>query len=151
MNETGNLNPKTLKALFAQLVRTVGSQEAAASYLNVSRQYVGYLASANPEYAAYVPTWDHVWTLENAAGRSVVFASLARMVEPPKVAAGACHVKETHDLVQAAAAMLPLADALDPVKPATVLAFREGLSRLECEAVEAGAVADNVTSIKGRA
>lgn len=150
MNECERLNPRTLKALFHRLVRAVGSQEAAAHYLGVSRQYVGYLASANPEYAAYVPTWDHVWTLENACKRSVVFAELARMVEPPKVQADACPVKETHDVVRAAADMLPLADQLDPAKPETVTAFLEGLNRLESEAVECGAVANNITSMNKR-
>ena len=139
MNETGNFDPKTLKALFSRLIRAVGTQEAAAEYLGVSRQYVGYLASANPEYAAYVPTWDHVWTLENACGRSVVFSALAEMVSPPRLSPGSTHVKETHDLVQAAAAMLPLADALDPAKPETVAAFRDGMDRLDREASEAGA------------
>lgn len=109
MNGTGTFDPKHLKALFSQLVRAIGTQEAAASYLGVSRQYVGYLASANPEHAADVPSWDHVWTLEQALGRSVVFQALADMVSPPKAPANACPLRESMDVARVAVELGPIA------------------------------------------
>lgn len=152
MNETAPIDPKTLKALFAQLVRCVGSQEASASYLGVSRQYVGYLASANPEYAAYVPTWDHVWTLEQALGRSVVFQALADMVSPPKVPANACPVKESMDVARVAVELGPLAMALLNGGNGAKAAFDAKLDELLQEAAEARATVakPNVVQMKGR-
>ncbi len=78
--------PSYLKALFAQLVQAVRTQEAAAAYLGVSRQRVGALISAAEEHAADVPTWAQVWKLEQVVGTSLVFGALARAVEGEQAA-----------------------------------------------------------------
>lgn len=83
----------------------------------------------------YQPANDHDAPAQ-ACERSVVFASLASMVEPTVPAAPVSAVKETHDLVAASAAMCPLAVALDPSKPETVRAFAEGLERVQREAAD---------------
>lgn len=70
-----------LKALFFQLRKAVGSQDAAAAYLDISRQRVGQLESAHADHAREIPTWGQVFTLEQAAGRSIVFAALADLTE----------------------------------------------------------------------
>lgn len=141
MNEPETLNPALLKSLFAQLVRACGKQDAAAARLGISRQRVGQLCSANPEHARDIPTWDQVWALEAACGRSVVFRALADLVEPDAAPRDACPVKETHDVVQAAASMLSLADDLKAGKPGAHVAFMDGLNRLQREADECEASA----------
>lgn len=130
-----------LKALFSQLRRSIGSQEAAATYLGISRQRVAQLESANEDHADDVPTWAQVWTLENALGRSVVFAGMARQVAPPALPRDTTLLKETHDVVQKAAAMLPLADDLRANKPGALMAFLDGIQALKQEAVECATAA----------
>lgn len=67
-----------LKALFGQLVDAVGTQEAAATFLGISRQRVGQLIStAFPD----LPTILQVAKLEAVCGQSLVFANLARRIE----------------------------------------------------------------------
>ena len=70
-------DPALLKALFHQLRKAVGSQDAAATYLEVSRQRVAQLESAHADNSREVPTWEQVFVLEQAIGRSIVFAALA--------------------------------------------------------------------------
>lgn len=66
-----------LKALFDQLVSAVGTHEAAATFLGISRQRVGQLIStANND----LPTWAQVAKLEAVCGQSIVFGALARRV-----------------------------------------------------------------------
>lgn len=144
MNGNGTLNRALLKALFAQLVRENGGQEACAARLGVSRQRVGQLASANPEYARECPTWDHVWTLEEALGRSVVFAGLASEIEPPALPKDACAMKETIELAQAGTALLPLAAAYQADKsPANAKAYAEAAIKVLAEAQDCIAIAAN--------
>lgn len=70
--------PSELKALFDQLVSAVGTQDAAATFLGISRQRVGQLIStANND----LPTWAQVVKLEAVVGVSIVFGALARRVE----------------------------------------------------------------------
>lgn len=146
MNEPETFNPSLLKSLFAQLVKAVGKQDAAAARLVISRQRVGQLCSANPEHARDIPTWDQVWTLEEGLGRSVVFQGLADMIDPPTAGRNACVLKESHDLVQRAADLLPLAAALNAKTPGAKEAFLAGLDALRQEAVEAESAASNVTA-----
>ena len=140
MNEPETFDPALLKSLFARLVVACGKQDAAAARLGISRQRIGQLCSANPEHAKDIPTWGQVWALEQACERSVVFGSLASLVEPTAAAEPVSAVKETHDLVAASAAMCPLAVALDPEKPETVRAFAEGLERVQREAADLTAI-----------
>lgn len=71
-------NPVIVKALFTQLVEAVGTQEAAAAYLGITRQRVSQLCSASwPD----LPTFAQVATLETAVGQSIVFGALSRRVE----------------------------------------------------------------------
>lgn len=73
-----NFEPSELKALFGQLVDAVGTQEAAATFLGVSRQRVGQLIStANGD----LPTWAQVFKLEQVVEHSIVFAAFARRAE----------------------------------------------------------------------
>ena len=75
-----------LKAHFGQLVDAVGTQDAAAAFLGVSRQRVGQLISiANSD----APTWAQVWKLEKVTGQSLVFAAFGRMTAGEEVSAGA--------------------------------------------------------------
>jgi len=67
--------PSELKALFDQLVSAVGTQEAAATFLGVSRQRVGQLVSPA---CSDLPTWGQVAKLESVVGVSIVFGALAR-------------------------------------------------------------------------
>lgn len=145
MNEPEPFSPRFLKTLFAKLVREVGRQDAAAAILGISRQRVGQLCDTrNPEQAKEVPTFPHIWALEQELGRSVVFQGLADAIDPAPVPQSACPVKETHDVVQAAAAMLPLADALKARAPGALEAFAVGLAHLQRQAAEADAAANFV-------
>jgi len=70
-----DFDPTLLKAHFGQLVDAVGTQEAAAAFLGVSRQRVGQLIStANND----LPTWAQVWKLEVVTNQSLVFAAFGR-------------------------------------------------------------------------
>ena len=73
-----DFDPSLLKAHFAQLVDAVGTQEAAAAFLGVSRQRVGQLISTA---TADLPTWGQVWKLEQVCGQSLVFAAFGRMTD----------------------------------------------------------------------
>lgn len=81
-----DFDPPLLKAHFGQLVDAVGTQEAAAAFLGVSRQRVGQLIStANND----LPTWGQVWKLETVTGQSLVFGAFGRMTAGDEVSAGA--------------------------------------------------------------
>ncbi len=81
-----DFDPTLLKAHFGQLVDAVGTQEAAAAFLGVSRQRVGQLIStANND----LPTWGQVWKLETVTGQSLVFGAFGRMTAGEEVSAGA--------------------------------------------------------------
>lgn len=67
-----------LKALFSQLVDAIGTQDAAATFLGVSRQRVGQIIDVR---TADLPTWAQVAKLEQVCGQSIVFAALARRAE----------------------------------------------------------------------
>lgn len=136
MTEPDTFDPALLKSLFARLVNACGRQDAAAARLGITRQRVSQLCSASPDHAKDIPTWSQVWALEQACERSVVFASLASMVEPAAPAGPVSAVKETHDLVAAAADLCPLAMALDLNKPETVRAWTAGLDRVQREAAD---------------
>jgi len=73
-----NFEPSELKALFGQLVDAVGTQEAAATFLGVSRQRIGQLISTG---TGDLPTWAQVFKLEQVVGHSIVFAAYARRVD----------------------------------------------------------------------
>lgn len=73
--------PAMLKALFKQLVAAIGTQDACAAYLSISRQRVAQLLSLSEDHATDIPTWAQVWTLEKALERSIVFAGLAKMIQ----------------------------------------------------------------------
>lgn len=64
-----------LKALFDQLVTAVGTHEAAATFLGVSRQRIGQLISTGNND---LPTWAQVAKLEDVCKQSIVFGHLAR-------------------------------------------------------------------------
>lgn len=71
--------PSELKALFARLVDSVGTHEAAATFLGVSRQRIGQLiAPATPD----LPTWAQVYQLEQVCGCSIVYYGLGRHACP---------------------------------------------------------------------
>lgn len=81
-----DFDPALLKARFGQLVDAVGTQEAAATFLGISRQRVGQLIStANND----LPTWGQVWKLEQVTGTSLVFAALGREIEDAGAGKGA--------------------------------------------------------------
>ena len=151
MNTCGTFDHARLKALFAKLVKRCGKQDAAAEYLDISRQRVAQLCSANPEHARDIPTWEQVWTLEQACNKSVIFATFAAEIDPPAVAPTNCPIKETHDIVQASAALLPIAAALQAGDMGAYDALMEGVDRLKQEARELHAVASKVTRLKGAA
>ncbi len=151
MNEDRTFDHARLKALFSKLVARCGKQDAAAAYLDISRQRVSQLCSANPEHARDLPTWDQVWTLEQACNKSVIFGAFAAEIEPPALAPTGCPIKETHDIVQASAALLPIAAALQAGDAAAFDALMEGVDRLKHEARELRAVASKVTRLKGAA
>ncbi|MEN5147200.1 helix-turn-helix domain-containing protein [Brevundimonas diminuta] len=73
-------DPRTIhiKALFDQLVSAIGTQEAAAVFLGVSRQRIGQLINTSN---TDLPTLIQIQKLEEVCGQSVVFAALARQVE----------------------------------------------------------------------
>lgn len=149
MNEAETFDHARLKALFAQLVRAVGKQDAAAAYLGISRQRVSQITSANPEHARDLPTWEQVWTLESVLGRSIVFAALAEAIDPP--AATACPVKEAHDVIRRAADLGPLAMEVQQGIPGAQERFCQAIDALKqevCES-EAAARAHNVHQLKG--
>jgi hypothetical protein len=71
-------HPADIKALFDQLVTAVGTHDAAATFLGISRQRVGQLISTSNND---LPTLMQIAKLERVCGQSVVFGALARMVE----------------------------------------------------------------------
>lgn len=73
-----DFDPGLLKAHFAQLVDAIGTQDAAAAFLGVSRQRVGQLISTATND---LPTWAQVWRLEQACRQSLVFGAFGRMIE----------------------------------------------------------------------
>ena len=73
-----DLNLPHIKALFDQLVTAVGTQDASATFLGISRQRVGQLISTSNND---LPTLMQIAKLERVCGQSVVFGALARMVE----------------------------------------------------------------------
>ncbi|CAM2951916.1 hypothetical protein [Brevundimonas diminuta] len=151
MNGNGTFDHARLKALFAKLVVRCGRQDAAAAYLDISRQRVSQLCSANPEHARDIPTWEQVWTLEKACNQSVIFGAFAAETEPTAIAPTACPVKEAHDVAQAVAAILPIAMAIQAGDFGALDALLEGIDRVKHEARELRAVASNVTRLKGAA
>nr|MCB7500745.1 hypothetical protein [Enterobacter roggenkampii] len=81
-----DFDPTLLKAHFGQLVDAVGTQEAAAAFLGVSRQRVGQLIStANND----LPTWGQVWKLETVTKQSLVYAAFGRMTAGEEASTGA--------------------------------------------------------------
>lgn len=148
MNGNGTFDHARLKALFAKLVQRCGRQDAAAAYLDISRQRVSQLCSANPEHARDIPTWEQVWTLEQACKESVVFGAFAAETEPPAVAPTDCPVKEAHDVAQAVAAILPISTAIQAGDFTALDALFEGLDRVKREARELRAVAAKVTRLR---
>lgn len=96
-------SPQILKILFGRLVKEFGGQEAAAAECGVARQYIGQMASRNPENASVLPRWEYAFALEAALGRSIVFAGLASISEPATGNANACAIAEANDVVRAAA------------------------------------------------
>jgi len=81
-----DFSPALLKAHFGQLVDAVGTQEAAAAFLGVSRQRVGQLIStANND----LPTWAQVWKLEKVTGQTLVFGAFGRMTAGEEAHTGA--------------------------------------------------------------
>ena len=144
MIETGEV-----KALFRQLVKAVGGNEACGVELGVSHQRISQLANINnDEQARELPTWEQVWRLETALGRSVVFAGLAHSVGPAKLGNDTCATTEAHQLLQAVAALCPLAAAYDPAKPETIAAFNEGVVGVQRELADVQAIGINVTSLR---
>jgi hypothetical protein len=67
-----------LKALFAQLVDAIGTQDAAATFLGITRQRVGALISTATDD---LPTVMQIVKLEAVCGSPVVTGALARRVE----------------------------------------------------------------------
>lgn len=67
--------PSEVKALFGQLVDSVGTHDAAAVFLGVSRQRVSQLISTS---CTDLPTVAQIAKLEDVCGTSIVFAALAR-------------------------------------------------------------------------
>lgn len=89
-----DFDPSLLKAHFAQLVDAVGTQEASAAFLGISRQRVGQLISTSTND---LPTWGQVWKLEQVSGQSLVFKALGRMTEGSSTGTDAlnCAVEST--------------------------------------------------------
>ncbi len=67
-----------LKGLFSQQVDAVGTHEAAAVFLGISRQRVGQLISTSCQD---MPTLMQVWKLQKVTRQSLVFAPLGRLNE----------------------------------------------------------------------
>lgn len=140
MNPTGTFDYARLKALFARLVRAVGTQDAAAEYLGISRQRVSQICSANPEHARDLPTWEQVWVLEDAIDVSVVFAGLAASIGPEPVKR-ACPVSETFDVIRVSATLGPLAMDVKNGVPGAQERFCQAIDALKLEVCESEAAA----------
>lgn len=94
-----DFKPAELKALFDQLVSAVGTHEAAATFLGISRQRVSQLIStANND----LPTWGQVVKLEQVCGQSVVFGALARRVDADTATDALCAAVEATSASNAA-------------------------------------------------
>ena len=142
-------DPCLLKSLFSRLVAACGRQDAAAARLGISRQRVSQLCSASEDHARDVPTWEQVWTLEHACGRSLVFGAMANLIDPPASFRGDV-VVETHEVVLAAAQLLPLALAVKAGKPGAQAAFETAVQTLVRRVGGVEAVA-NVIPMRGAA
>lgn len=139
--------PALVKALFAKAVKAFGGHAAAGVHLDISRQRVGQLASANPEFAREVPTLAHIFSLESGLGRSIVFAGLVEAIEPPIPHRSATPLKETLDVIRVAAEIGPLAMAAESGRPEAIEAFLNKLDDLAKEACEAKASTANVVKM----
>lgn len=75
-----------IKALFSQAVDAVGTQEAAAAFLGISRQRIGQLICTT---SADMPTLMQVLKLQRVTRSSLVFGPLSRMDTEEASSAGA--------------------------------------------------------------
>lgn len=85
MNDT-DADRSLIKALFSQQVDALGSHEAAAVFLGISRQRIGQLISTSN---TDVPTVMQILKLQRVTRSSLVFGPLARMDIEDDKSAGA--------------------------------------------------------------
>lgn len=104
-----DVSPGLVKGLFAQLVKTIGGNEAAGAFLGVCHQRVSQLKRIDcPD----MPTIMQVVCLEAACGRAIVTDALAEMVGGVKAQRDL--QRETRDVIYAAAHLDQLASSAAP-------------------------------------
>jgi DNA-binding transcriptional regulator YdaS (Cro superfamily) len=132
-----DFSPQLLKVLFRKLVDQIGKQDAAAAILGVSRQYISQVCSLNDEHLNNLPRHEHIWRLEQALGRSVVYAGLADAINPNASQQRACLIEETAEVSVAASnavqtmAKLKLGKASPEEGRAAIEAIKRELSEAE--------------------
>ena len=132
------MTPRQHAKLARALIMACGGLDEAAAACRVGKSSLSDYQL--PQIAAFMPA-DVMADLEAYCGEPIYSREL--VAERPFAPVGGCPVKETHDVVQAAAAMLPLADALKSGRPGALDAFNDGMAALTREARECQAVAAN--------
>ncbi|MFN4296769.1 MAG: hypothetical protein ACK4FB_07985 [Brevundimonas sp.] len=135
------MNPKRHAKLARDLIDACGGLDEAAHNCRVGKSSLSDYQL--PQISTTMPA-DVIADLEAYCGEPIYSRELA--AARPYAPMGGCPVKETHDVVQSAAALLPLADDLKAGRPGALDAFLNGIANLKSEARECHAVAANEDS-----
>lgn len=139
------MNPKRHAKLARDLIAACGGLEESAANCRVGRSVLSDYQL--PQIASTMAA-DVMTDLEAYCGEPIYSREIA--AERPWIPTGACPLKETHDVVRAAADLGPLALALVNGEPGAGDRFDAALDALKQEAREARAAA-KVTALRGAA
>jgi hypothetical protein len=140
------MNSRHHARLARQLIDACGGLDEAVRECRVGKSALSDYQ--NPHITAFMPA-DVIADLEAYCGQAIYSGAIA--AERP-TAPSDCALAETHEAVQAAAALLPLAMKLATGCPKAKAAFDDAVAKFMAEARDVQAIADsNVTPMKGAA
>ncbi|MDO1560400.1 hypothetical protein Q0812_13275 [Brevundimonas sp. 2R-24] len=138
------MNARRHARLARELIDACGGLDEAAAACRVGKSSLSDYQNAC--LTAFMPA-DVIADLEGYCGQAIYSATLAEARPSAPIAGDA--LTETHEVVQAAAALLPLCTDLLAGKPGAVVRFQEAVSKLNAEVDDVEAIADgNVRSIR---
>jgi hypothetical protein len=137
------MNARKHARLAHELITACGGLDEAAAACRVGKSSLSDYQ--NPCLTAFMPA-DVICDLEAYCGDALY--SRAMMESRPSEPTRGDIMVETHEAVQAAAALLPLALAAQQGKPGAKKAFEEAVARLQSEVDDVEAIA-NVVPMRG--
>jgi hypothetical protein len=137
------MNSRRHASLAKQLIAACGGLDEAAHACRVGKSSLSDYQL--PQITSTMPA-DVICDLEAYCGDASY--SRAMMEARPSEPQRGCVMVETHEAVQAAAALLPLALAMQQGKPGSKRAFDEAVTRFLSEAADVEAIA-NVVPMRG--